>query len=256
MKTIRAIPLLALVLNVSALGDEIPDLVQTDPEGNFARGGKSYCGPVAVSNSLMALLGPKWEGSQYDLVNRIASEKFMGTHPVSGTGPNGLMRGVRSFLVDQGYAEESIKIGFQGWRSHASEFSTGKKTIDLDLVEKALTNGGAAWVNVGWYRKEPETGDYIRVGGHWVTAIVSEADSMVIHDPAPRTGLEPWAQVVTLKRLTKGELKGTTRGLPQPASGIVEMGGEMVIKSTADCALIDGVVTLEFTEPKAAAKDR
>lgn len=33
----------------------LPDLTQTDPRGEFARGGKSYCGPVAVSNSLMWL---------------------------------------------------------------------------------------------------------------------------------------------------------------------------------------------------------
>lgn len=250
MKTSRTVLLLALTLSVSAFAGEIPDLVQTDPKGNFARGGKSYCGPVAVSNSLMALLGQKWKGSQYDLVNRIASEEFMNTHPVSGTGPNGIMRGVRAFLIDEGYEDKTFEISFQGWRSHAAEFSTGKKTVNPEGIAEALASGGAAWLNVGWYRKDGESDDYVRVGGHWVTAVESRPTSMIIHDPAPRTGLEPRAQVVTLKRLARGALKGKTRNLPQPAAGTIEMGGDMVVKSTADCALIDGAVTLRFTGAK------
>ena len=115
---------------------------------------------------------------------------------------------------------------------------------------------GAVWLNVGWYRKEAESGDYVRIGGHWVTAIgvkPSAPPAVMIHDPAPRAGLEPRSQLVRLKRINGGTLKGTQKNLPHPADGFFEMGGEMVIKSTADCAIIDGVVTLRFTEPE---KDR
>ena len=36
--------------------DTIPDLTPTDAKGKFAGGGRMFCGPVAVSNSLMAML--------------------------------------------------------------------------------------------------------------------------------------------------------------------------------------------------------
>ena len=59
----------------------IPDLTQTDPRGNFPAGGVTYCGPVAVSNSLWALFGKEYEAretfTQFDLVHELASQPFM-----------------------------------------------------------------------------------------------------------------------------------------------------------------------------------
>ena len=61
----------------------IPDLTQTDPRGNFPAGGVTYCGPVAVSNSLWALFGKGYgarkEFTQFDLampVCRYATQFF------------------------------------------------------------------------------------------------------------------------------------------------------------------------------------
>ena len=257
----RGIQYLCLSLALLSIAAEnetsLPDLTQTDPKGNFARGGKSYCGPVAISNSLMWLYREELNrsgASQYDLVNQLASEKYMNTDPVKGTGPNGVMRGVKQFLKDRGLSDTDYSMQFQGWRSHRSEFSSGVKEPQLKWIRETLASGGAVWFNLGWYRKDEENDSYERIGGHWVTAIEAgrtpegqpDPEIVVIHDPAPRAGQEATRQYVKMISLENGELIGKTRHLPRPATGLFQMAGEMCIKSSADCAILDGAVALRF----------
>lgn len=238
----------------------LPDLVQTDPRGGFARGGKSYCAPVAVSNSLMGLFGSRLQAngkSQFDLVNQLASEDYMATDPVDGTGPSGVLRGVQRFLRDLGEKARGPRLVYQGWRPHPAEFSSGKRVPEPAAIAAALASGGAAWVNLGWYRKLPQPGSYERTGGHWVTVVDAGRDAagkpdterIAIHDPAPRAGTKPWLQSIVMTPLAAGTLTGKSANLPQPAAGYRVMGGDMRLRKGADLAIIDGVVTLSFEQP-------
>lgn len=240
-----------------SLIDQIPDLVQTDPKGNFARGGKSFCGPVAASNSLIWLkAGSKGAFTdtiaQYDVVNQLASVDYMKTDPIKGIGAVGLIRGIRKF-VENDIGDKDFTLAYQGWRSKPKKSSTGISTPQLDWICSFVGPGKSAWINLGWYRHDKEKDEYERIGGHWVTLVGYGADEkgetnkqiIVVHDPSPRTGNDP-NDYVLLTLLEKGTLSGKSTRLPRPAKGLYLMEGGMHIKSTADVAIIDGVVGLNL----------
>ena len=243
---------------------ELPDLCQTDPKGEFAGGGKSFCGPVAVSNSLMAMFRRdlEWEDrSQYDLVNLLASPRFMNTHAVKGTGANALMQGVKTFLSRREVKDFSIK--FQGWRPHWNEFRTGHDCPKLDWMRGTLAAGGAVWLNVGWYRAGEDEGEYRRISGHWVTAVGYGQDAegkpnpaiLVIHDPAPRSGLGTVRHHLVLEQLQSGKLTGLCRNLPRRARGLYVIRDGIHLKRGADHAIIDGAVALRLGSGEARTGD-
>lgn len=243
---------------------EVPDLTQTDPKGEFARGGKSYCGPVAVSNSLMALCAEALRGDgidHYALVNLLASETHMKTDPVSGTGARGVIRGVEAFLKANGI--DGYQLFYQGWRSHPEEFGTGVREVELDWMRDALAaSGGAVWINLGWYAHDSETDAYTRVGGHWVTVVgygrdekgKVDGDVFLVHDPAPRAGSEPSVEFVRMTPISRGRIVGKTSGKRlREAKGMYRMEGGMHIKPIADCAIVDGAVALRLSVGHPAA---
>jgi hypothetical protein len=69
---------------------------------------------------------------------------------------------------------------------------------------------------------------------------------LIIHDPAPRAGKNPLSQAVKMIPMESGELIGKTTNLPRSAAGLFKMAGEMRIKESADCAILDGAVLLRF----------
>jgi hypothetical protein len=238
-------------------GHDIPDLVQTDPGGGFAAGGKSYCGPVAVSNSLVAMFRDELERrgiTQFDLVNRLASVGYMNTHVDKGTHVNHMIRGVQRFLREQGVNHYYLR--YQGCRPHEQNFSAGFRKPRLGWIRSALAAGGTAWLNVGWYTHDGDSDTYHRKGGHWVTAVGfgedergnRNPDILVIHDPAPRSGRDPRREFVLMRRVDSGSMNGTVKNLTIEAQGIFRMIGGMHIKSTADVALLDGAVVLRLEE--------
>lgn len=273
--------LLALVVPAACLGlsfsvraddasvlpaeDAIPDLTQTDEKGNFAGGGRSFCGPVAVSNSFMAMFGEdlKWEGvSHYDLANKLASHMFMNTHVTKGTSVEQLLRGVDLYLDERGVKEYSLK--FQGWRRCDARHRTRAVAPRLAWIKDILAQGGAVWLNVGWYTNSSKEGEYRRSGGHWVTAVGFGQDAsgdrrpdyLVIHDPAPRAGLRPSREFVKMTRLESGRINGPMQGLPRPAHAFYRMEGGMHIKKGADLAILDGAVGLLLAERNDGNDDR
>jgi hypothetical protein len=240
---------------------QIPDMVQTDPMGKFARGGRSYCGPVAASNSLVWLKAGRNEpfhdnAAQCKVVNLLASPEYMNTHPVKGVGAVGLIRGVKRF-VENDIGDQDFQLSYQGWRSSPKGHFTGVKTPELDWIRSFVGPGKSAWINLGWYRHNKARNEYERIGGHWVTVVGHGADRngrpndhvIVIHDPSPRTGKDPHDFVV-LRKLAGGTLTGNGSGLPRPAKGLFLMGGGMHIKSSADVAILDGIVGLDLHPAK------
>ena len=75
--------------------DSTADLTQTDPNGGLPNGGKSHCGPVAVSNSLLWLadngfgnLGPTLADrrrAQFEIARVLGSKDYMNTNVKTGT---------------------------------------------------------------------------------------------------------------------------------------------------------------------------
>ena len=237
--------------------DAIPDLTQTDPKGKFAGNGKNFCGPVAVSNSLMAFFGEdlRWEEvTHYDVVNQLASMPYMNTHLEKGTNVRQLMRGVERYLGERG--EKNYYLKFQGWRRHESRHRTGANNPSLVWIKRLLAGGGAVWINVGWYAKTEEEGEFRRLGGHWVTAVgygqdaegTPDASYLLIHDPAPRAGVAPGRQFVKMSRMNSGVLTGVMRNLPRPAKYLYRMEGEMKLRRGAHIALMDGAVGLRLAK--------
>ncbi len=242
---------------------QYPDLTQTDPGLDVPGSGNSYCGPVAVSNSLMWLaevgfpkLAPPGDTPrkrQLALVRALSSQRYMATSPTMGTGAFGLMEGLDHWVADAGYEVERLE--YQGWRGHPLRFATHVKTPRLRWLAAALSAGGVGWIHVGWYRPptrwEPA---YQRHGGHWLTVVaVHEDGSLTLHDPAPYAGDEPAAERVSTHAIESGWLLDGRDRLR--ADGHFLLGGDMHVKRDGEAAIIDGAVTLVL-RPNAATGDR
>jgi len=239
---------------VQPAGNAIPDLTQTDPKGNFPGRGATYCGPVAVSNSLWAFFGREYEWreefTQYDLVRKLASQPFMNIEVSRGCTVKQLTRGVDTYLRERG--EKNYYLKFQGWRPHDHRYATGLFQPRLSWIKRILSaERSAVWLNVGWYCETPDKGPPRRIGGHWVTAVGygidekghPDPDCLIIHDPAQRAG-PPAREFVKLSRIRGGVLTGVYENLPRPASGFYLMEGGMHLKAGAHHAVLDGAVGL------------
>ncbi|MDI6798110.1 MAG: hypothetical protein QMD09_14275 [Desulfatibacillaceae bacterium] len=179
-----------------------PDLYQGDRQARLPGGGRGYCAPVAVSNSLFWLvqngfanLLPSINGrpmTQAQLAGLLGMGKYMNTSLKNGTSPAELMHGVELFLTEQG--AEIEMLAYQGWRAHQEEFSTGRSIPDLNWIKEGLLGNSGVWLNLGWYKFDPVAKTYTRVGGHWVTLVgygigengLPDPAVLIVHDPAVR----------------------------------------------------------------------
>ena len=221
---------------------DVPDFTQTDVRGAGSGNGQQYCAPVAVSNSFI------WLGdsnqSQLRLIEKLASSDYMNTSLKNGTGTTGVLRGADKLAKEMfgGYAQ----LEYQGWRKHPAQYSRGVKVPRLDWIVNGINEKSAVWVNVGWYRYNSATDEYRRIGGHWVTLVGADRNRLIFHDPAPRAGRDFANEYVTISRVESGMLTGKKSGLPTSARGYIVLGKGMHIKSSADTAIIDGVVKLRL----------
>jgi hypothetical protein len=238
----------------------IPDLSQTDPSAHFPYGGIHYCGPAAVSNSLMWLANNGYEkllpknaprkSAQVQMICVLA-EKYMETNLDEGTPPAALLEGVAKYIQDSGYRYERLE--FEGWRKHPQQFSTGVRVPNLDWIKTGLSGDSAVWLNIGWYEYRRRTAEYKRMGGHWVTLAGFGVDQngredpnvLVIHDPSPKTGRTPPNKYLRLEPLTGGRIVSRTGDGPA-ATGFLRVASGMKILPEADLAILDGAVVLQM----------
>ncbi len=177
---------------------DVPDLTQTLVAGSAHNDGQMYCAPVAVSNSLVWLLG---ERNQVAVAKKLASSAYMNTSLKNGTGTTGVLRGVAKYLGSRNIEPSSLL--YQGWRKHLRRFGSGEKRPDPQFLKQHVGEGKAAWLNVGWYKKDGP--DYRRVGGHWVTLIgysTKDAGTFYLNDPSPRAGWSSASNEVTVNHQT------------------------------------------------------
>lgn len=242
--------------------DSTPDLTQTDPNGRLPNGGKAHCGPVAVANSLAWLADkgfdnlapglPRREEAQFEIARLLGTKKYMNTNLKTGTGAGGLLEGVSRYIKDKGY--DYRYLGYQGWRKHPRQFSSGAAVPELRWIKGGLKGDSAVWFNIGWYKYTSSSDEYVRIGGHWVTLAGYGVDQkgnedpaiVIIHDPAPRAGKRPSHEYVRVKLIKSGLLTGQSYGLPCKAQGRYILADGMHVKRTADFAILDGAVVLKM----------
>jgi hypothetical protein len=228
--------------------DSIPDYYQNDTAfGGFPDGGQMYCGPVAVSNSLMHIISNgvfldtlpdfQFKKNQHALISKIASSRYIGTGP-RGTSPADICNGVEKFLSEENYT--GATLSYCGWRPVPTKYRK-KSFPDFTFAEKILyKTRTAVWLNFGWYSYHKDRNQYFRRGGHWVTLISylhSDTPIIVVHDPATS---KAGNDTITLTRLTDGQLTGKMAPLPVYASGYYRF-----TNKSGQYGIIDGFITLE-----------
>jgi hypothetical protein len=250
----------------------LPDYLQTDPAyGGLPENGRMYCGPVAVANSIMWLdehgydrLVPDTadrKKDQFELISLLGSSVYMDTAPESGTSLGGFLNGVHRYVLDRGYPH--AQLAYQGWRDHGTAFGTGVVVPDLTWTKAGIRGTASAWLNIGWYTYDPESDEYTRRDGHWVTLAGYGQDDrlenptyLVIHDPAWGTGTSIRNHYLLLERIEGGTLVGPYRGLPHDATGYyqvirrttLETAGmwERTVRAGATIGILDGVAVLDM----------
>jgi hypothetical protein len=220
--------------------NEIPDLLQTLNSAGFSGDGQQFCGPVAVSNSLVWLEGNKDETYQIDLVHKLSSPTYMNTSTVNGTDVFGLTRGIHTYAMERWGKYKTLE--YSGWSKSPAQFRSNLKKPTLDWMTSALHRKGAVWLNIGWYNQEGI--NYRRAGGHWVTLVGYERGKLVIHDPAPRAGKTFSSQFISLNILRGGQLIRRTRTTDARDHFVIADG--MAISPKGKFAIIDGAVIFEL----------
>jgi hypothetical protein len=235
---------------------DVPDLNQTDPELGLPGNGNAFCGPVAVSDWLVYLAqngyekllpeGESLRARELELV-RILSRN-MGTSPLSGTSTPGLLSALDRWVTGAGYRIRRLE--YQGWRGHPLRYTTYQRQPDLAWIEKALGEGGAAFIHAGWYATSKYDHALHRNGGHWLAvvdvgkneALEPDPNVLVLRDPAPYAGKEPTYEFARAERMKDGWLIDQAAALP--ATGYFRLGGGMRIKREGEVAVLDGAIVL------------
>jgi hypothetical protein len=224
--------------------NDVPDFSQGDIEH-----GQEYCAPVAVSNSLVWLTDRQQD--QVALIETLASKDYMNTDLKIGTNVIGVMNGVKKITNELFGGYESLE--YQGWRKSNQDVT--QKLPDINWLLAGISKRSAVWLNIGWYQYDSDSQQYIRNGGHWVTVVGYENDSLVIHDPATKTKTNnPFGnEYVRLNKISAGLLTGKDKGLPMSAEGYYYLDG-MHLKSGTDYGIIDGAVVLKLADDVANEK--
>jgi hypothetical protein len=180
-----------------------PDYTQTDPAyGGFVNG-YNYCGPTAVSNSIMWLsdtgfpdLAPHTDDrkrDQHDVIVELGSAAYFNTDPEGyGTPPTSLMEGLKRYVTDKGYGY--VRIAWQGWNALGTppEFDTGVEVPEIDWVKVGVQGTASAWLLLGLGHYEPATDEYVLTSGHWITLVGHGFDGQGV-DPSYLIAHDPWS---------------------------------------------------------------
>ncbi|MCG8668107.1 MAG: C39 family peptidase [Pseudomonadales bacterium] len=223
--------------------NKIPDFTQTEIKGASFGNGQQFCGPTAVSNSIIWL--SKSKDSQADLIKKLASKPYMNTSLKNGTGTKGMLKGIHK--ISRELFGNYRTLTYKGWRIHQKKYSSGEKAPDINWLKEGISAKSAVWLNIGWYKRAANHIDFVRTGGHWVTLVGHQGkNTLIIHDPAPRAGKHFANEYVRAEKLRSGKLTGKKKGLPISAKGFLALKEGMHIKKKADYAIIDGAIILRL----------
>jgi hypothetical protein len=242
---------------------ETPHFWQLDPRGEFLNGGRDYCGPVAVSDSLVylgrhgfpeLLPASRGEQAQIDMINLLASPHYLGTDPNMGTGIGSVLRGIEKYVVSRGYQCSTME--YEGWSrmdQHEEEFVMADKP-DLNWMRKGVLDPhGVVWLAVGWYN-QTGNGQWKRTGGHWVPLVGFDAknpNALLIHNPGTRGNGsqpdDPAQDVIHLRPVGAGTLV-TGEGPDLDASGRYQIAGPGLPMNPGQVAFLDAAIVVVISK--------
>ena len=238
---------------------ETPHFWQLDPRGGFANGGRDFCGPVAISDSLVYLahhgfpeLLPAGEGdtAQIALINLLASPHYLGTDPDKGTGCGSVLKGIEKYVVANGYQCTTMEYkGLKVLGRREEEFNIADRP-DLDWMKRGILDPhGAVWLDVGWY-SQMAGGQWKRTGGHWVPMVGFDATdeyALLIHNPGTRGNGDrpddPAKDVVHLKPVDGGTLD-TGYGPAEDAAGRYQIAGPGLPMGRDQVAFLEAAIVV------------
>lgn len=238
---------------------ETPHFWQLDPRGGFANGGRDYCGPVAISDSLVYLahhgfpeLLPAGEGdaAQIALINLLASSHYLGTDPDKGTGCGSVLKGIEKYVVANGYQCTTMEYkGLKVLGRREQEFNIADRP-DLDWMKRGILDPhGAVWLDVGWYT-QTAGGQWKRTGGHWVPMVgfdATDENALLIHNPGTRGNGDrpddPAKDVVHLKPVDGGTLD-TGYGPAEDAAGRYQIAGPGLPMARDQVAFLEAAIVV------------
>lgn len=235
--------------------DLMPDLCQTDEAfRSLPYQGKYSCGPTAVANVLVAMDRRGFDhlvdgdvtskSVQRALLERLSQSPYLRTTR-HGIGPVAAMEGIRRFVEGQGYHAE---LEWQGWR-RGGRFATAR-FVDPAWLREGAAGDSNAVVNVGWYRYDAQEDLYRRVSGHYMTLVGyrpgGDDFTYLIQDPAARSGPGKVTHEARLVPIRSGRLARWESYGQREAAGHFRVEG-IVVKSTADLAILDGAMRLTIS---------
>jgi len=238
---------------------ETPHFWQLDPRGGFKNGGRAFCGPVAISDSLVYLahhgfpdLLPAGAGeeAQIALINSLASTHYLGTDEDHGTGSGSVLKGIEKYVVAQGYQCTTLEYeGLAHLGRHEEEFIVADRP-NLDWMKHGILDPhGAVWLDVGWYTRADD-GQWKRSGGHWVPMVgfdAADPNALLIHNPGTRGNGgqpdDPAADVEHLQAVDAGTLD-TGYGPPVNAAGRYQVAGPGLPMSPDKAAFLEAAIVV------------
>ena len=190
----------------------MPSLCQLDSRSMILKEkGRAWCGPVAVSNTLVhlakvyyqTLLPPQGDLSEIEaqvaLVEKLADCMNLDE---SGATPIDVMSGLEKYVVDRGY---KIKIEFKGWRD-GSIYKKVEDKPNIDWTMQGVIGTSNAILNIGWYETNLEKSEYKRHNGHFVSEAgflkSPKENFLIIHDPSPISESIP--KVINFSQISNG----------------------------------------------------
>ena len=115
-----------------------------------------------------------------------------------------------------------------------------------------MTGESNVVLNVGWYRRDEEKKLYRRLGGHYMTLVgyrpQGDDFAYLIHDPASRSGPGKVTHEARLVPIPGGRLAPWKSYAQRSAEGHFLIEG-IVVKSTADAAILDGAIRVTIARP-------
>ncbi len=237
--------------------DLLPDLCQTDRAFHSLPGGGRYmCGPTCMADVLIAMdrLGferlvagdTALKSVQCNLLAELVDKQYLKLS-AKGIGPWRIMRGMERFLADRGYR---VEISWRGWR-YGGKYASGNPVQPEWLCRSTIGHSNVV-LNVGWYRYETEENRYRRLGGHYMVLAgyrrEKGANVLLIHDPSSRSGPGKVTHEARLIRLESGTIVAPEKPYTLPAEGLFRLEG-IVVKPSADMALLDGAIRLRLEKP-------
>lgn len=168
----------------------------------------SFCGPTAVSNSMMYLIKngyPKLahKNSQIEMVKLLGSEDYMDAFG-GGTSMLDMTRSVKRYIEEKGYKLEGAYIEhISATSDHNSlknldylTYKPNQESLDVEAFKKRVINPKSICILL-WGRYEAEKKEFHRTGGHYVTVVGyglntkgdlknSDATLLSVHDPSTK----------------------------------------------------------------------